>query len=357
MMSSELRGAFENQTTYLYTEDPELIFSRQSAVIQEKITHIITKYLHPVLLIVGLIGNSLSFATFSRKNIKSQTSLYLKVLAIGDSLTLICYILPEAIEIVFDYDIKAASVVLCKAFHTGKWVCAEFSAWILCIIAIQRCILITFPHKAKVLITMIRIKWSVFLLAVVALLLNIPIMIFLDVLTNRGCHLSLSRNILKILSWVFITLYSFVPFAILIVCNVIIIYQVDNANQTRQRMNVGHSGLTQSASSNMTAILLTISFAYLILGSPNAILFGYWTLNQDVIKNNPKTFILLKLLNEVFQMLLLVNHSLNLLFYCISGTIFRHELKAMLRCGRRVNFRKSSTSVASNQHKTVISKF
>ncbi len=356
-MSSVLPVAFDNQTTYLYTEDPELIFSHQSAVIQEKITHIITKYLHPVLLIIGLIGNSLSFATFSRKNIKSQASLYLKVLAIGDSLTLICYILPEAIDNVVDYDIKAASVVLCKVFHTGKWVCAEFSAWILCIIAIQRCILITFPYKAKVLITMIRIKWSVFLLAVVALLLNIPIMIFMDVTTNHRCRLLLSSNTRKILSWVFITLYSFVPFAILIVCNVIIIYQVDNANQTRQNMNARHSGITQSESSNITAILLTISFAYLILGSPNAILFGYWNLNQYIIKNNRQTFILLKLLNEVFQMLMYVNHSLNLLFYCISGTRFRHELKAMLRGRRRVNSTKSSTSISSDQHETVISTF
>ena len=83
-----------------------------------------------------------------------------------------------------------------------------------------------------------------------------------------------------------------------------------------------HQALSKSAT-NGSAMLLTVSFAFIILTSPIVITYS--------ITEDPP-----HLLYGVTVILQYLNHSMNGVLYCISGSRFRQELKNLFNCcGRK----------------------
>ena len=114
------------------------------------ITVVLWKIIAPMLLVVGVAGNFLSIAVLSRKRMRhTATSVYLRLLAIVDSLVLLVNLPRQVIYWYTSVSVRDINTVTCKmvrflapSFITMSW-------WLLPIISIDRLILVRYPIWAK----------------------------------------------------------------------------------------------------------------------------------------------------------------------------------------------------------------
>ncbi len=145
-MNSTTRGPFENETQSVHPHSPQL--------------HrfiIVMFMLQITCLVLGTMGNILSFVIFSRKGMcGSLTAFLFKALSLSDILCLLEILL----------DILMISGV--ETFTLNKWSCRLsywllesakcISSWILVAIAVERLICVCIPHRAVSLCTVKRGK-------------------------------------------------------------------------------------------------------------------------------------------------------------------------------------------------------
>jgi len=122
-------------------------------------------------------------------------------------------------------------------------------------------------------------------------------------------------------------LYCFVPFGIVLVINVLIIYRINRSSAILQEepescmcrpVPYDQRGESHPSRDRISYLLLTVSFTWLVLMLP------YSLLNYiDILHET-------KVLRIICFMLMYANHSINFLLYCVTGRKFREELLGML---------------------------
>ena len=115
-------------------------------------------------------------------------------------------------------------------------------------------------------------------------------------------------------------LYSFGPFVLMIIFNSAIIYKflktkIQNKNADSQSTS---QVLVKSATKG-TAMLLTVSFMFIILTAPISIGLAISAKVHPIV-------------HTVTSLLGYLNHGINGLLYCIVGSRFRNELKKVFCC-------------------------
>lgn len=136
--------------------------------------------------------------------------------------------------------------------------------------------------------------------------------------------------------WVDACIYSFVPFTIIIMLNAIIISQVIKANNYRDEARGPTSTLVIQQqhkrplkdSGKLTIMLLTISFAFLLMTLPmnvSMIVTAFWS-QQSV-----PSMIRFHLCKTIAEMLMYANHSINFFLYCAIGKKFREQLRRLVK--------------------------
>ena len=85
-----------------------------------------------------------------------------------------------------------------------------------------------------------------------------------------------------------------------------------------------------------TVMLVTVSTAFIILTGPRAV--GLTVYAEDIL-DYPIVYVTVILLQYL-------NHSINAVLYCISGSRFRHEFMKVFGCYKQK--RRSSSSMATN---------
>ena len=216
----------------------------------------------------------------------------------------------------------------------------SYSSAILVIITIEKCFALYFPFKAKTICTVRTAKRVSLVTAVIYVAFNAQFFYFASKKNDeRGTYCSYrgSETYLKFLFNIFGALYSNVPFIIMILVNCAIICKFINA-----KFKTGHWG-TESTSQALsksatrgTTMLLTVSFAFIILSGPIAIFqlfigqeYPYWVF-------------------DITLTLQYMNHGINGILYCIAGSRFRNELKKIF-VSRNANYQRSSrTTVLSS---------
>jgi hypothetical protein len=99
-------------------------------------------------------------------------------------------------------------------------------------------------------------------------------------------------------------------------------------------------------------MLLSVTFTFVILTAPKAVLF---CIRNEVFmflkyQNAPPDFkevALYALITRIADLCIYTNHAINFLLYCVSGQRFRKEMKLMFSCGAT---RRASLSVYSSKY-------
>ena len=121
-------------------------------------------------------------------------------------------------------------------------------------------------------------------------------------------------------------LYSFGPFTIISIFNLVITYKFVKA-----KLESAHADTTESTNQALsksamrgTGILITVSFTFILLTDPGAMIYS--------IIPDPDPIV-----DAVVYNLTCMNHSTNAVLYCIVGSRFRQEVINTLFCGREKN--------------------
>ena len=143
-------------------------------------------YIFPIVFVIGLIGNGLSFAVMTRKPLRGQVaSFYISLLAVLDTLSLSMGTVSKWIMAVFEVDIRISSQAACKIWKSAQFWVGDAVNWIVSLIAFDGFVNIVFPHKAKEwinlpVITLRRSVWMSLAVIIFLFLVNSPILFFLS---------------------------------------------------------------------------------------------------------------------------------------------------------------------------------
>ncbi|CAH1786027.1 unnamed protein product [Owenia fusiformis] len=324
--------------------------SNQSLYPEYRIARMLGLYCPPVIILLGLIGNSLTFWLLCRSPLKySSTSVYLRVLSIVDSLVLVIalvrlWIMELSLELTGQrFDLKEISAATCQVFYFLIYFLVQLSAWILVGVSFERIIAVWLPFKAKQLNTQ---RNSVKFLCVVSVcfaVLDAHIFFTMtkseeehdindigSVYRKNRCTFSNEKYYPFIpIIWTTIDscLACFVPFIIMLTSNLLIIYKI--TKRDRRYNNYATESSSQHGnkrSSSMTLILLSVNFTFLITTAP----LNVWFILKDStgkVHLGLEGKLRIELINDVLLYFMYLNNAVNFLLYCFAGPKFRQELK------------------------------
>ena len=204
----------------------------------------------------------------------------------------------------------------------------HYSSALLTMMTVEKFIALYFPLKTKSICTVKTAKWASGIAGVFYALINIFWFFVVNVETLNEARVTFCRfkDFYVPYSWyvtkIDATLYAYLPFATMGLCNVAIIYKFVKAQLAAKRGGTESTNQAlSSAAMRGTAILITVTMTFLILTVPTNIILSI------SLQTHP-------LLSPFLYFLVCLNHSINGFLYCIVGTRFRKELIATLCCNR-----------------------
>ena len=321
-----------------------------------KIASFIDTYWFPVLVPVGVVGNTLSFIVMIKpNNRKMSTCIYMAAISVNDN-------------IMMASSFHNLLVIVIKVHGWYVWQCKVASFWALFALqnstfqvlamTIDKYIAIKWPHRAATYSTPRRAKTIVLNLYICAIVYNSP-QLYLTQVTDGQCVAYGTGGVLTMIySWLSFVLNAVIPFTLLIYTNFVIVKAVrksrkmfgaDTCAQTDQGLEARQNTM-KSAENQLTIMLLSVTMLFLILLCPTYIRFIYMAFAE---RDTPYQYANSLLIYQISFKLYCTNSGINFFLYCISGQKFRNDLKEILFC-RDVS--KRAVTRVGSESKAVCSK-
>ena len=201
--------------------------------------------------------------------------------------------------------------------------CQHYSSSLLIIMSVEKLFALYFPLRTKSICTVSTTKKLMFANAVVFLLYDGQSLVIQGVKngTKYCTYVNIPEGYDDIYYQIDSILYSFAPFTIMIIVNCMIIFKFMKAKW--QSCRGGTESVSQALSKSAvkgTVMLVTVSTAFIVLTGPIAI-------GRAVYAEGMPWLVF-----GVVILLQYLNHSINAVLYCISGSRFRHELMKVFGC-------------------------
>ena len=323
--------------------------SNETAIEDSRFRHAIRMmdyYIVPLVVIVGLAGNSLSCVAFLMTSLKTlSSSVYLASLAVADSGFLLCVFFSWSTNIgVTLYNMPFG----CQFFTFCSYVFSFLSVWLVVGFTVERYIATCFPFKRNEMCTSRRAKIVVLGLTTVAILIysyawwTSSVQLFYDM--KLCMTISDYYHFLKFMVNLDTILTFLVPFLAIFILNVRIVCAVTQIKQQHiQVTSIQDSPSTPSISQNrihtkVTTMLLVVSTSFLLLNLPKHILS---ILSMHFLSPSALQSMDYKAIEKLFTYVFYLNFSINFFLYSLCGKNFRVALKKLFKKKRR--FHKMST--------------
>ena len=344
--------------TYTQTNGTLLNFNNTALHVTDALGRIAFWYYLNVA-VVGIIGNLLSIMVVSRKqNRMLSCSIYMGGLAIADTVVLIahCVLMFTSTVNRLTSALDAHQLdILCKVFTYLIFTAGNCSTMIILILLTERTIAVTFPLKVAVFLSPKRALITTIVLVIIAMVYNIPVGITTGVVSEirPQCSTALNLNhamfIYQITKVIF---FGLVPFAMILTLNLVILcavklqmkksramrneamstvsYRVDNTNiPDEQSTQIGSTSDTLNEQDNnierqLTIMTVVTTIACLLLTLPkyaHQVVF----MNIDWTISGHRSAL-------ITHALYILNSGINCFLYFMTGSKFRSDLRALLRC-------------------------
>ena len=324
-------------------------------------------YFTPVILLIGILGNILSLAVFTRKNMwKLSASTYLAALSMSDMCSLVFYVLIEwmrrgLVHIHPDAKLAFLDVTgICEVTLYLSYVSRCMSSWIVVAFTVERFNGVCYPLKmmkrssTKILLCMLACT-SVFVLYK-------PILSGEYTIRGRtSCTANPDRSLVSfILDSSFAFIISLVPFLIITTLNVFIVRKLLLRNIRENEIVTKDTQIRLE----FTIILFAISFFFVSFNLPYFIVWCRNFLNSHYIARSTVTDSMMELDVDYWHGILFLtrtifymNYCVNFFLYSITGSSFRRELAILLRMRKRKRrvFKSGRHSFTSTRHSSVYS--
>ena len=348
-------------------------------------------YISPLILLFGIVGNILSFIVLTRKSMRYlSTYNYLAVLSVADSLVLLTGLLPRWLAMFFDEDLRDHSIAVCRTFYAFAATFSDYAVWLLVAVTVDRYVAVVHSLSASTYCARSRALRVIGALLLLMLSINSHFFFSSDVRMEeykphsdgRKCGLGQGTITDSVWPWADAVIYSFLPFIAISILNSLIIHHLSTAKRQRQimsatmRMNgvayrsantterqqsrassqvngsvsttgatVGSSTSAQESGTRLTAMLLTVTFAFLVTTLPT----NFMNIASAFLQGSSNVLDTYSLLYDIAELLMCSNHAMNFYLYCATGRRFRQQLCALLHCRRKNAARQtSSQSVRAN---------
>lgn len=321
----------------------------------------------PVIVTVGLFGNTLSLLVFSGNSMKkSSCSVFLASLAFVDNIFLLSLLLTwidAEIYVILTIDIA------CQVLIFTTYVTSFLSVWFIVCFTCERFIAICFPLKSSYMCSVFREKRAVFIFTILAgILYNFSF--WTTGMEQWGPHMRCSHKIkyfhfLHIVTWVDTSLTMIFPFVIIAVMNTMVLRSVIQCPLGDTCCQLGDMCITSSqrnkfitdeSSSSMTKdlkitavsvrsgvaqrrnpqlrvtrTLLFVSTTFLVLNLPSHTIRLY-NLIRASDSDTGTISVQYSFVQEVTLILYYTTFACNFFLYTLFGRNFKTSLYFILRC-------------------------
>ena len=308
----------------------------------------INKFYFPILVPIGLVGNTLSFLVMIKpSNRRLSTCVYMAAISVNDNL------------------------MMCMAFHdwlvsvpkTHPWhlweckmsayltmFCLQNSTYQVLTMTIDKYIVIKWPHKASVLSTPRRAKMVALGICTYSLVYNIKHLITFTTFNGECMAYNREGLVNAIFSWMGFIFTGVIPISLLAYMNSVILRTVrksgnifTNGGDSLEFSKVRKKTM-KSAENQLTIMLLLVTMLFLVLLIPTYIRYLYLTF---VDSSTPRGYANIVLFSQVTYKLYTTSNGINFFLYCISGKRFRNDIKELVSCGKSaegINVRQTQTN-------------
>ena len=299
----------------------------------------------PIFILIGLSGNILSVAVFSRKRMRNTpTSVYLRFLAVVDSLVILTALLRDMVLYYTYIDVRKLSDFSCR-FHIYISSTARLVAiWLLCVIAIDRLILVKHPIWAKSKCTKKQSFLTAMALTIFLFILNSHMFIFFKrseimrfsketnttVLVGYTCSF-ISNDYrqfhMMARSIIIMILFSIVPIICLIISSVILLRAIAVRHKKKQERTAAVNNMEQRGSTSVMKMLIAICVFFVTMYVPAIV---YQMVSPYIFDKTSRADTAKQMaFTSVLSCLYYSNNCFNFLLYCVSGKLFRIELRGI----------------------------
>lgn len=295
--------------------------------------------IHPLVTILGLIGNALIVITTTRSGKMSvgASKYYLTTLAFTDSITLICQILNKPFMVsLFGYDIRALVNAGCKMFWTILRTAKMTSSWIIVFISIDRFFVTHFPLRAR--------DFSTKTIALTEMVITVLITGTFNSYWTYACGIVKGKCVQEVydrtepeevakyqgMLTTGTCLAFIIPMIIMAITTPLIIFELCKQRRIRKKLTIAKTNNKQDT--KMTLILIAINITFLLFVSPEVALHNvsFFTGASTSAANSQK----LKFYKKLAQMFGQLNYAINFLLYIFASSNFKKEITRII-CRRK----------------------
>ena len=246
----------------------------------------------------------------------------------------------------------------CHMVNLFNFVCFLCSTLLIIAMTFDHFYSIIRPHKAASFNTVKRAKITVACNVIISILYNIP-HLYVSAHVNWECvpyATAMGKPYGEFYYWSLVVHFA-LPFVCLLTMNSFIIHKLrtrtiltEDSTQVNSTKNSNHgeNSKTKNSELQVFAILLLVTFAFLILTTP-AYVFFLFIMFIDFSKT-PKLFAGYYLFYNVAQKMQLTNHGINFFLYVISGQKFRKDLRNLFPTMKRpkIKIKESAETVTGS---------
>ena len=338
--------AFQNVTFYNGYHDIEPDYDIE---LIKRTTKLLRNIWIPSVVLIGLIGNTLSLLVFSARNMKhSSSSTFLAALALVDNIFLVNLGL---VWIDGEFNNFLRFPIACELIMFVAYVTAFLSVWFVVGFTTERFIAICFPLRTHWFCTVSREKVTVVIMIIAACLLYNHSFWTIDIILAGPRYRCVIREetvgYLNVITWIDTALTMIIPFFLITFMNIHVLIAAAMCHMKTQSCccvstskSIGYSGFSKSRKTlrfisqlRVTRTLVLVSTTFLVLNLPSHTLRLY---NLIYTTAHPKDLLTVSIqhyfIQEIANFLYYTTFSCNFILYSLYGKHFQQNLKLLLKC-------------------------
>ncbi|ELU00477.1 hypothetical protein CAPTEDRAFT_91699 [Capitella teleta] len=311
------------------------------------------KYVAIFIIVVGTFGNIVSLVVLRGRAFKGTNPAFLlSALAVADLGVLHTGLLRIIVKNWTGYDFRLSSTVTCKIHYFLTYAFPHLSSWTVVLVTLERLVSLWRPFEVKVICSHQRVLLFWILISAFIIALNVHLLVTYsivvtyyhyndtDVAEMQECvYTKRAANFyVNIWPWVDSLVLSFIPIAIIIPSNLLIVSRVWISRRLRSS---GLGAGPPAPVASVTGMLLVISTVFVLTTTPLVLYYAFYTKFLD---NTMESLVNTVLARCVCNILFYANSAVNFILYCLSGSQFRVALGATVGCSHRRRANSLNTS-------------
>lgn len=308
-------------------------------------SEIIMNVFPPMILVLGTVGNIISFIALSSLKNKGTANVFLRMLAVLDTNVLWFGLFPDWLDSLFHFDVKTQSDFLCKFITFITYTSSISSVWNLVVLTTERYIAVYQPLRVSIIFNNRRLPYLIGVPIGLTILLNVHFLGSVGVISANGndtfsqCSSTMSF-VDDIWPWVDALVYSTIPCCLLIFLNVMIVRKMFVVQNKSKQVYLRRTKSNASKNTcKTTVICVTISvFCLMTILPMNVMLLLTMFWNQGslgTLEPTGEEAANMMLAVDVSSLLMYTNHAMNFFLYLFVGSKFRKHVWRILRSKRR----------------------